>query len=429
MRKILTLMLSVSMSVSMLWSCGESSRGYHIDGIDDNGDCGCEGYCTDGCDGDCGAPEGRTAPHAMLLYFVGTGLDYYFGNNVAAAMSAVDKGIPGDNRMAYFRRVSGGEWAITEIYYDCKSRKAALRELRRYPAADLRRMDLFLRDMTELVPAESYGVVFGGHGSAWIPRDIGTSWSTTYAAMQPHEYVMPFGEAPSEGAAPTRYFGETSVNFDIGEIADNMLATGAKFDYVLFDDCFMSNIETLYTMRHAADYIIASPCEIMGAGFPYALVTPCLAGGEYDFEGACRAFYDYYENDSYPSGCVALTVCSELEALAEAYRNLLSGPTTAVESAELQYYEGLSRHLFYDFGQYAAKLSADPALLDEFERQFDRAFPPSCRLHTESFYSNYGGGRFHRIDSYSGVTISEPAGRNEELNRQTEWYRATHGEQ
>ena len=368
------------------------------------------------------------APHAMLFYFVGTNLDGFFGGNISAAMEVVDKNIPGRNRIAYFRRVSGSTWAINEIYYDSKSGAAATRELKRYENADLTRMDIYLSDMVALVPAKSYGIVFGGHGSAWIPKTAGSSWSKTYSVRPPQPYIMPFGEAPREDAVQTRYFGETSVMFDVEDIAADMAASGAKFDYVIFDDCFMSNIESLYAMRHAADYVIASPCEIMGPGFPYRTVLPCLVGPEYDFEGVCRAFYDFYMNYDYPSGCVALTDCSELEALAEAYTRLLEGATRKVELTELQYYEGLSKHLFYDFGQYAELLSADPARLDEFIRRFDRAFPPQCRLYTPRFYTAFGSSFDHYIDIvyYSGVTISEPADRNQTENRATEWYRTTH---
>ena len=220
--------------------------------------------------------------------------------------------------------------------------------------------------------------------------------------------------------------------FDIEDIAAEMIATGARFDYVIFDDCFMSNIESLYAMRRATDYIIASPCEIMGAGFPYELVLPRLftnGGYDRDLEGVCRAFYDFYVNYIYPSGCVALTVCAELEELAVRYANLSSGLTNNVDVSQLQYYEGLSRHLFYDFGQYAELVSANPVLLNDFKEQFDRTFPESCRLHTPSFYTAFGGSpkdSFVTVDYYSGVTISEPADRNAELNRETEWYRATH---
>ena len=376
-------------------------------------------------DGPSGPGTGK-APHALLFYFVGTSLDYYFGQNIAAVKSAVDDNILGDCRIAYFRRDKGSDWQIAEIYYDRMTGKSATEVLKTYEDADLTQMESYLADMIELVPAESYGLILGGHGSGWLPKSIGTSWPKTYSVGSSGAYIPPFGQMPCEGAMQTRYFGESLVNFDLDEIAGCMEASGAKFDYVIFDDCFMSNIESLYALRHAADYIIASPCEIMGDGFPYRTVIPALfEGREPDLEGVCRAFYDYYIDDSYPSGCVALTVCAELDALAEAYKNLVAGPKREVDASQLQYYEGLSRHLFYDFRQYAEALSDSNVLLNAFNEQFDRTFPESCRLHTPSYYSAYNN-RFNDVDYYSGVTVSEPADRNADLNRETEWYRATH---
>lgn len=369
------------------------------------------------------------ASHALLFYFVGTDLDRYFGNNIAAVKSVVDRDILGSNRIAYFRCVSGKTWAISEIYCDPSTGSVETEVLKRYEDADLTQMETYLSDMISLVPAESYGLILGGHGSGWLPKSIGSSWTSKYRVGSQDAYIAPFGQLPCEGAMQTRYFGETTVNFDLDEIAGCMEVIGAKFDYMIFDDCFMSNIESLYAMRRAADYIIASPCEIMAEGFPYKYVIPQLfADGGPDLEGVCRAFYEYYNsnpNASMPSGCVALTVCSELEAMAEAYRDLVAGPTRTVDVSQLQYYEGLSRHLFYDFGQYAGALSDSNILLHAFKEQFDRTFPESCRLHTPSFYSWYNG-NLNVVNSYSGVTVSEPADRNVELNRETEWYRATH---
>lgn len=376
-------------------------------------------------------PDGR-APHALLIYFVGTDLDSYFGQNIDGVMKAVDQNILGNNRIAYFRRVSGSEWAISEVTYDTKERRAVSTVLKSYEDADLSQMEIYLSDMVELLPAETYGLVLGGHGSGWLPKSIGTGWSTKYSAAGAKRhggYENPFGEAPREDALPTRFFGERAVMFDLEDISAAMQASGARFGYMLFDDCFMSNIESLYALRHAADYIIASPCEVMAAGFPYEYIIPhILAVDGPDLEGVCRAFYEFYMNYTYKSGCVALTKCSELDELAVRYANLLSGLTNDVNRSKLQYYEGLAKHLFYDFGQYAAMLSANPVLLNDFREQFDRAFPPECRLNTPSFYSAFGSRYMIDIDYYSGVTTSEPADRNQELYLQTEWYRATHRE-
>lgn len=372
-------------------------------------------------------PEPQSpAPQALLFYFVGTSLDYYFDRNLTDVETAVAENILGRSRIAAFRRTNKatGEWSIVEIRYNSRTRKAEQKVLRTYPAPELTDMNRYLADMIELVPAQSYGVVFGGHGSAWIPA--GGSLQPRGAKAAGGEY--PFGQAPLPGAEVTRYFGENGCMFDITDMAAHMDSTGRHFDYVIFDDCFMSNIESLYDMRHVTDYIISSPCEIMGNGFPYRTVIPHLftdGGRGHDLEAVCRAFHDFYTSYTFPSGCVTLTVCSELDAMADAAQALYAGAVGEYDSNELQTYEPLVDHLFYDFRQYAEALSRDEALTDAFRRQFDRTFPESCRLHTDSYYSAYNRA-MNPINYYSGVTVSEPADRYTDENQATAWYRATH---
>lgn len=79
-----------------------------------------------------------------------------------------------------------------------------------------------------------------------------------------------------------------------------------RFDYLLFELLFQSSVEALYDLRRAADYIVASPCEVMAHGFPYDTVIPSLFaddGARYDLAAACRNVYEYYNTvDSYKSG-------------------------------------------------------------------------------------------------------------------------------
>jgi hypothetical protein len=81
---------------------------------------------------------------------------------------------------------------------------------------------------------------------------------------------------PAIGAEVTRAFGESNVQVNPAELAEGIAKSNVKLDYILFDACFMSNIEAIYDLRNAANYIIASPCEIMGRGFPYHRTLPYL---------------------------------------------------------------------------------------------------------------------------------------------------------
>ena len=75
----------------------------------------------------------------------------------------------------------------------------------------------------------------------------------------------------------------------------------------------MANIETLYDLRSVIGYIVASPCEVMGDGFPYARIVPHLfeTGPVADrLAETCREFWNLYENEyqsttwKEQSGCI-----------------------------------------------------------------------------------------------------------------------------
>lgn len=66
-------------------------------------------------------------------------------------------------------------------------------------------------------------------------------------------------------------------------------------EYILFDDCYMASVEVAYDLKEVTDYLIASPCEIMAYGMPYAEIGPHLLG-KVDYESICDAFYEFYKN-------------------------------------------------------------------------------------------------------------------------------------
>lgn len=368
------------------------------------------------------------ASHAFFFFFFGTSLQSFFDANLRHALESMNAAVPGDGRVAAFCR-RNGTWQIVELAYDPATDEAAVIPLREFADPDRSTPEFLTRtlaEMMELIPAAGYGVAFGGHGTGWLP-----------AGCSVYGPAIDFGTFARRMAAAddswpvTRYFGEGGSLFDIGDISEALAATGVRFDYLIFDDCFMSNIETLYTLRRNARYIVASPCEIMGDGFPYRYVVPALFDGERSLSErlheVCSSFYRYYLSEydpAFPSGCIALTDCDRLDALAAAARPLFATASSACDPERLQSYEGLPRHLFYDFLQYAEQVATDPRALDSFRERFDEAFPPDSRFHTPSFYSYYSRPDMRPIDFYSGVTCSAPSGLYPAENGATEWWRS-----
>ncbi len=370
----------------------------------------------------------KLAEHTMLLYMPGRSLLYYFEKNIDGIERAVATGAARNGRiLVCYQPESHDQATLLEICYDANQQKAVRKELKTYEtfrAETTASVQELFADVQRFAPAESYGLTTGCHGFAWVPAA-----STLLKSQRP--------EQPTPGALitrTTRYFGDRGHELDIAQLAEAVAGLPFRFDYLIFDDCFMANIETLYDLRHSFDYIIASPCEIMGAGFPYDRVIPRLfASDGPDLPGTCWEFWNFYQNDwetianSAQSGCISLTVTSELDALAAAAAEIHAGPTRAYDADALQYYEGMSTHLFYDLNDYMRAICADDNRYARFREQLNRTFPEACRLHTPSFYSAYNG-RMNEIKStaYSGVTTSEPSQRYTDLHKETAWYKVTH---
>ena len=376
------------------------------------------------------ADDGPT-PHTLMFYFTGTQLSYYFARNIEAAAEAIARGAAGNCRVVcFYQGSSRNSGRIIELSnQDGKCVEQTLATYDMPPIADGEDMTFFLSEMMRLAPAESYGLVMAGHATAWIPAVIpSTTAATTQLGAATADY---WRKAPSD--VVTRFFGEiysasASNHFEIATMADALAATGEKFRYLLFDACFMANIESAYELRNTAEYIIGAPCEVIGYGFPYNDVLPQLLEGNGltpDIDGACRAFHDYYASTYGYSGSVAAIDCSQIEALAAVMKQINSSEAIIQpDLSELQTYEGQWQHLFYDLGDYVDKACSDASLKASFAEQLERCVPYKYTL--SSFWSNYGVAGNYPINSYSGLSTSAPAEVYRYEYTLTSWYAATH---
>ena len=261
-----------------------------------------------------------------------------------------------------------------------------------------------LTDIIAAAPAERYALIIGGHGTGWLPKG---------ASLDKPKLL-----------AKTRYFGgqKDGYQIEIQTLATAIQNSGRRMEYILFDGCYMSNIETAYELKDVADYIIGSPTEIMIDGFPYADCAKYLFGNV-DFDGLCRCFVDFYNNYSTPCGTIAVTDCRRLDDLAQTVRKInLSQEFDEAALSSTQKMDGYNPTVFYDFGDYFLHQCTDEDLSAELLQQLAAAVP--YKAHTECYFSAVNGS--HHINHYSGITISAPTDVFIRLGlKETKWWRAT----
>ena len=235
-----------------------------------------------------------------------------------------------------------------------------------------------ISEAKELVPSDRFGLVLWSHSMGWLPGGYDSG-------------LVPQGtRGEAAGGFPrTRYIGidnhpgnDTSSGvMEIDALAD-ALPDGVA-EYIWFDVCLMGCVESLYEMRRKADYLIASPTEVLAeagydaSGIPYAKVLPYLFGGVEDLEQACATYYGHYNgmrHDILRSATIALVDAAELDGLFTATRNILHGrlyDMEALDTSGLQaYHTDNVPNVFFDMGDIVHAVAGRNTV--EFDAQLRR---------------------------------------------------------
>lgn len=131
-----------------------------------------------------------------------------------------------------------------------------------------------LKQVTEEYPADSYGLIMGGHGNGWI--------------VSP-----PSAESKSIGNSERIKGGF----LDIDKLATAIPAS-LHFDFIAFHACLMAEAATLYELKDKCDYMVASVELLSSYGFPYHLATKYLFTQPHaDLSNFIKTTTNYYDND------------------------------------------------------------------------------------------------------------------------------------
>lgn len=158
----------------------------------------------------------------------------------------------------------------------------------------------FLKEVIKItrnsVRAKKYGLVLWSHATSWIP--------------------------PAN--AKTKSFG--SDDFQEMDIKDLKSALQEEWEYIMFDACSMASMEVCYELKDIANFILASPAEVLSTSFPYDLILMDLFKGKEGLIRVCSKFMEYYRKQTglYASATVSLIETSQLPDIALHTQRLLN---------------------------------------------------------------------------------------------------------
>lgn len=271
-------------------------------------------------------------------------------------------------------------------------------------------------------PAKSYGFVYWSHGEGWLPA------KSKIMAIR--------------SLTPFRWMGfdknNRSDNFksEITELADALKQAPKKFDFILFDACFMLSLESSYELRDCADYIISSPTETPGPGAPYSDVVPMMFSSSQAAIKMAEAYFKYY-NDKYNpnvrttnsnwTGGVSLGVldCTKLAKLADVTKANLSTSSNlnSLLNEVFDYDKRPNSHVgYYDMVQLMEKV-LKPTGVEEWMKAFNDALP--YWKTTPKNYSSLIG--MFSMEGTHGVSHYIPSGGSTAITdadfQKTAWYK------
>lgn len=357
----------------------------------------------------------------LIIYMPwSSNLTNYFYQNINDMESCIaEMGGLHNERVIVFISTSSTDASLFEIKYENgRCRRISIKPYTNPAFTTESGITQILEDAMTYAPAKRYSMIIGCHGMGWLPVNA------SRAMRSPEKLHWDYTDVPL-----TRYFGGTTREFqtDISTLSAAIGNTGVKMEYILFDDCYMSSIEVAYELKNVTGYLIASTCEVMAYGMPYATMGRHLLGTP-DYKAVCDDFHEFYSNYSVPCGTLSVTDLSQIDEMASLMKEINNNFSFDDDQrAELQNLDGYSPTIFYDFGDYVDLLleqnGAPSDMKTKFEMRLARLVP--YKTNTPQFYTATRGPI--KIKTYSGITTSDPSiSQRASEKKNTKWCYATH---
>ena len=343
-----------------------------------------------------------------------------------------------DERIMVFMATSEREAVLFELKK--QNGRCLTDTLRRYsdrPFTSRQWLTSLFSEIMTLAPASRYGMVVGCHGMAWVPvqgqrnarKRLGSQErideeDNLYKEERLDKEGDDLMHFEVQGPVTTRFIGGTypETQIETTDLADAMADAGLHTEYILFDACYMSSVEVAYELKDVTHYLIASPTEVLSYGFPYITMGKHLLGTP-NYKGIADSFISFYSSYNLPYGTVAVTDCTQLDALAAIAQQINAAAAEQLVPNGVQIMDGYSPTLFYDLGHLMSLKGAGTVLTAAFAEQLEKTVP--YKGHTGQYFTTLKDAPVD-IKHYSGLNTSQGS-LNHMADRlsETAWYKAT----
>ena len=294
-----------------------------------------------------------------------------------------------------------------------------------------------LNEVRQNAEALNYALIIGGHGCGWSCADDWINYPNQAKSFNTQQTFdtsfsgIQFGADPNNPT--TRFFGSVDRkenSIDLSTLAEGIKQSGIKMQYILFDVCYMGNVETAYELKDVTNYLIATSSEIMAKGIPYRSMWSYLNGTTPNYSSLVNGIVNFYKNSTAPYCNMAAIDCRQLDALANVMKEINQKYTldTTIPLDSIQPLDGFSPHLSYDMAVYVDSLRPSGYLKEQFNNQLKKTVKAAA--HTDCAYTAL---RLYpeatiKIKNYCGLSISDPSQHPVAIRgkEKTGWWKATH---
>ena len=371
--------------------------------------------CSKGGDDPDDTPSTKEKTIFVYMPWTGSGRNLYdfFVNNIKDMKKGIVEqgGLNNTNLLVLIANSMDKSHLINVTYRDGKCYNDTLKTYDDGAMDTSDKMAALLNKVAEVAPAHIYSMMIGSHGVGWIYAEkVSESVQRRIAADRDRNKAMGLPITRQ-----SRYFGGGAVQMNIDDLAEGIRRSKVNhLQFLLFDDCYMANIETAYELNRVTDYLIGCPTEIMGHGMPYREMWKYLSPTQPDYKNAVESFYNFYSNYSigstdYHYGTISVTDCRKVDAIMRVLDVVHNKYRLGTDvGSDLQVLDGYDPVVFFDFADYVHRLCASDAELTKWFNDALSQLVPYER-HTEYYFSSLTYAGEHRINTCCGLTISAPS--------------------
>lgn len=298
----------------------------------------------------------------ILLYAVASNnLSSHFGSDKLEIQSAVGSLDLKDCSMLIYEQLPGKDPQLLELK-EAPDGTLSFESLQTFSrnlfSTDPRRVEEVIGTVRKLRPSDNYGLILWSHGTGW-----------TYSETVHPVSGARAGDSEDISGIVSYSFGMDKNGEDTDYINIDELAAAipsGMFDFVWFDACYMSGIETIYEFRDKCSLFVGYSTEVWGEGMPYHRTLPYLLQEKPNLVAAAELFADYYDSSG-RAFTIAVVETSLIEDLARDASEVYY-EATAAPASSLHLYSRNPCGPFYDIMEFTSgfepSAGADKAIME-----------------------------------------------------------------